>query len=231
MTRNFLENPSSMPESYKVVLMCIVKKGPQIKYEIEKETKVNRATVYKAVERFVAAGALEARKIGVARTGLQITRYDLTLLGLCMALDISPTRHYGVILNKWGHLDPVLLGRWEYFFNKVGEEQATQNLFQAAYVALKSVSKKEDFPQKAVQELFEYFEQKILYPKVEGRERLNQQLVFDKEQLKKWAEAFRGDPKLKRLAVNYVKQKAEIFWAGVGFITDLEKEILGKVVY
>jgi len=110
-----LKDRLHMTESQKKVLLQIAKKGPQTKYNVEKETKVNHASVHEAVQHFLHARIFQGEKVGVARTGLPKTKYKLTFLGVCLAMIVADSQDYDNITMNWGFLFPQVLGKWKHF--------------------------------------------------------------------------------------------------------------------
>jgi hypothetical protein len=99
-----------IPESYKKVLLQIAKEGPQTKYEIEKKTTVNHASIHDAVKYFIATKAFEGKKVGFTRTGQAKTKYKITLKGLCNTLADSDQLWWDMdkYAERWSGWLPIL---------------------------------------------------------------------------------------------------------------------------
>ena len=203
----------SITESLKKVLLQIAKEGPQTKYKIEKYTKVNHASIHEAVKNLVNAGVLEGEQIGKTRIGLPKTQYRLTFYGLCIALSVAEPKDYDKIIQKWKHLEPLLLGRWAYFKQKIGRKEAEDFIFQAS-----SAVKEYGSPEKAI----ECFTNTAMWRLIE----------WDPEQYKregpkpgfeKWIEAFRADPQLKKLAEKYIAEQLETARANMKWFLSLKR--------
>lgn len=194
------EKRQPIPQTYKKVLLQIAKEGPQTKYDVEKKTKVNHASIHEAVKHFLKAGALEGKKVGVTRTGQAKIKYGLTLLGLCLTVQTADSRDYDEVILKWKHFLPLVFGKWNHFKSAgLGEERI-----------------------KAINWLIG----QILYWGVAGLEKLAQidQLQFETEKWVMeqffvyvftlqtppvktlWMKAFRSDEQLRQWAINSLKQ-------------------------
>jgi DNA-binding MarR family transcriptional regulator len=171
-----------IPESQKRVLIQIAEKGPQTKYEIEKQTGVNHASIHEIVNAFVKAGLLKDRKTGVTRVGLPKRTYSLTLHGLCAVIG-HLKEHSLEIIEKWAHLEPVFFGRSKYLMEKVGKEEV-QRVFRTAARQEFDFNMK-NVPYNVLSELF--FD------------------PHDPSDLADWIEAFSGDPELRRLGIEYLE--------------------------
>jgi hypothetical protein len=121
----------------------VAEEGPQTKYEVEKKTKVNHASVHEAVKHLLDMGAFEGEKVGITRVGLSKVKYKLTFFGFCAAALSPVPKNYRKIAENWGHLEPLMLGKWNYFVQKVGKDEAEDFLYGGACV-VKRICKPEE---------------------------------------------------------------------------------------
>lgn len=196
-----------MPGSHKKVLVYIALEGPKTKYDIEKGTKINHASIFQAVKNFLDSGALEGEVIGTTRTGLPKTNFGLTFLGLVMALQITDIRNYKKIIHKWRNLEPILFGRWNYFEEIVGRKETEEFFYKSVRFASIRSSKPEDimedFRADAVVGHFAKFREEIfdvdpeVFPEF-GYEQSNRKQRRQKYThiFEKWIDAFRADSQL-----------------------------------
>jgi hypothetical protein len=156
---------------------------------------------------------LEGEQIGTTRVGLPKILYKLTFFGLCMALKYAESNDYERIIQKWRHLDPVLLGRWEYFKQKVGRLEAelfVQLSVSNMRLTIDRQKAWEWFKDEAIWGLFKHYEEgsKRENPEFERNyERLHGQ--SPKQDFEKWMEAFQADPQLKKFAMEYIERNLE----------------------
>ena len=215
-----------LPESYKKVFLHIAKNKPQIKYEIEKTSKINRAIVYPAVKELVKIGAIEGKEIGTSRAGLPITQYKLTLLGLCIALSIANGEDYREISHNWGYLEPTILDRWTYFEMKLGKEEAA-SFFRGVNADTAVVKENEKFGQGLIQDIFSYYEKEMFRVRTEIVEKYRQGWLSDlQRELRLWIKAFRDDPELKELAASALKRKLDRISEEKRFVSELMQGIM-----
>jgi predicted transcriptional regulator len=109
------EKRQHIPESYKKVLLQVAKEGPQTKYDIEKKTKVNHASVHEAIKYFVKVGDVEGKKVGVTRTGQAKIIYELTFSGIWQIVKIIDPKDYDEVFPKLKSFLPLIFGKWSYF--------------------------------------------------------------------------------------------------------------------
>ena len=189
--------------------------GPKTKYDVEKGTKVNHASVFEAVNNLHKLGALEGQIIGTTRTGLPKTNFGLTFFGLITVLKNIDVKNYKKIIHNWKHLEPILFGRWNYFEEKVGRKE-TENFFyqsvRSMFSPRKSEEMLEDFRGSAIVGHFAMFREEIfdcdpeVFPE-SGYEQSDQIQRRQKQvhTFEKWIETFKGDSKL----MEYVQQIIE----------------------
>ncbi|MGQ9642194.1 MAG: hypothetical protein ACUVUF_08815 [Candidatus Bathycorpusculaceae bacterium] len=198
----------SITESLKKVLLQIANEGPQTKYRIEKYTKVNHASIHEAVKNLVNAGVLEGEHIGTTRIGLPKTQYKLTFYGLCIALAVAKREDYDKIIQKWKHLEPLLLGRWAHLKQKIGRKEAEDFIFHAS-----SAVKEYSSPEKAMEDFTNTAMWRIIELDPEGPQ----------PSFEKWIEAFKADPQLKRLAVRYIDEQLVCARANMKWFSSLKR--------
>lgn len=138
-------------------------KEPQTKYQIQKNTKINHASVCEAVDTLLKLGALEGERIGKTRTGQPMTKYSLTLSGVGLALSrcdqkngLVDVRIYPAVASKWSSEEPILLGKYHYLTTKLGEDVAKAILFSNAWhMAGESDWEIDDLRVHAIDEMFQ----------------------------------------------------------------------------
>ena len=117
-----------IPASFKKVLLQIAREGPQTKYDIEKKTKVNHASVHDAIKHFIKTGVLEGEKVGITRTGQAKTKYKITFAGIWPIIEVIESKQYDEIFPKLKHFLPLLFGKWIYFRNHGLSEELVKAL-------------------------------------------------------------------------------------------------------
>jgi len=224
-----------LPESHKKVLLGIAKKGPQTKYKIEKETKVNHASTHEAVKNLLNMGMLEGEEVGTTRVGLPKTEYKLTFFGFYMALKNADGEDYGQIIKKWRYLEPLLLGKWDYFVQKVGKEQTKNFLLLNDYFVKKGWRKSSDYflfcgsktiiaRSSKLEEIIEAFRKNLVSDLFEWFSRpvyIDEESFWDAEEyeqawgekprqtFEKWIDAFNGDPQLRKYDEEYISDRLD----------------------
>ena len=178
------------PENYVRVLLHIAIGGPKTKYQIEKETKLNHATIHEAIRVLLAHKQIRGKVVGTTRVGLPKTEYGLTPRGLFEAIEVAKAEYTEKIVQKWKHIEPILVGKWDYLVKKVGIRKV-RKLFRDA-------ARYSDFDWLWTDENVEEFIDTIVL------------LLFgpasevDDEDLEKWIRAFRGNTKLREYAEDYI---------------------------
>lgn len=203
-----------LPQSLQKVLLEIAKEGPETKYQVEKATKVNHASVHENVKKLLSWGAVEGEEIGITRTGQPKISYKLTFWGFCLAIRTADIGDIDKIVKKWRHLEPLMLGKWEYFKEKIGVKEAEDFLVRGARtrfgLKLKSIGP-EEFRVGAVRELFVWHKKALAcgdrdfqvdYEKEYGRS--------PKQSFERWLEAFKDDPELNDYALKYVEGRLKL---------------------
>jgi len=130
------------------VLKTLALKGPSKKYSIEKNTSLSHGTVHETVKRLFQDERLQVLSEGKWRTGLPTRTYGLTLSGLALAFeDDDVYKRVDDVVERWKHLHPPVLGKWEYFKQRgLGGEakellQIGASLFNV-YLAAKTLEKR-----------------------------------------------------------------------------------------
>jgi hypothetical protein len=85
MKRLISTDQTRIPEIQRKILSYLAMKGPQTKYKIEKETRINHASVHETVEKLKILGIIKGENIGQTRTGLKKVKYWLTAKALIYA--------------------------------------------------------------------------------------------------------------------------------------------------
>jgi len=215
-----------IPESHKKVLFYIAKTGAKTKYEIEKGTRINHASIHEAVKNLVKTGALQGDQIGTTRIGLPKIKYKLTFFGLCLSMQIANSRDYDEIIVNWKNLAPLLFGKWEYFKEKVGRKEAED--FFARATDVKKPTEAEDTLRNAICQTFELYqeitfgswEEKLEHKYREEMEKHGQEY---RQSFEKWIEAFRADPELKKYFEEYVAFQLKIAHNQLKFAQSLKR--------
>ncbi|MFC1487075.1 hypothetical protein ACFLRN_05235 [Thermoproteota archaeon] len=233
-----------LPKSHKKVLLYISMEGPKTKYEIEKGTRINHASIFEAIKNLNKLGAIKGKKIGTTRTGLPKTNFGLTFLGLGKALQITDVKNYNGIIQKWKHLEPILFGRWSYFKEKVGRKETERFFLQSvrwSFPSSRSEEMMEDFRSEAIVAHFAMFREEIfdsdpeIFPE-SGYEQSDKKLRRLKhvQVFEKWLEAFKNDPQLMEYVRGIIgdeSRQATVMKKWVDFLkqklpnqTDIKKE-------
>jgi hypothetical protein len=208
-----------IPKTYGKVLLQIAKEGPQTKYEIETVTKVNHASVHEAIRYFLKVGELEGEKIGITRVGLPKTNYKLTFSGLCRALITAEKQDYDKIIHKWRHLEPLLLGKWEYLKEKVGKTEAELFFFRFGRLVLEIGPPDE--------EMIEVYREDIVMEILDPNPFLNANPDSDElDKLGKWVKVFQEDSDLKQRAIRCVTWRLRDSIKEVDWFRKLKRQIL-----
>lgn len=200
-----------MTQSQKKVLRYLAEKGPATKYEIEKITKVNHASVHEAIKKFLGYQFIEGETIGITRVRLPKIQYRLNFHGLLAALRIADWKDIGKIVQKWTHLEPLLLGKWKYLIEKLGRRGEVEMFLQRGAAIIHRYHHDEEiieeFREEAVRRLFDYFRVQLPTTTAEFEHDFKREFghTFE-ESFKKWLEAFREDPQLKKLATKYITE-------------------------
>lgn len=207
---------SQMPKSYIRVLLHIAMEGPKTKYRIEKETRLSHAMVHEAIAVLLDYGQVEGKRVGTTRVGLPKTEYKLTPRGLIEAIAVAEESDVGRIAQKWKHIEPVFIGKWDYFIEKVGKEKTAQMLRRAASYLdwMTAESNVELFRKEAINHVLAEYQHKLFKSlKVSS---------LEKQELEKWIETFEGDPELRRYFRNSVNETFEFLQKGMEWIQFLK---------
>ena len=108
--------------------------GPEIANKIVKRTGLAQSTVYDTLYRLRDNGCVESREIHKVGGRLGEKEYSLTVLGLSHALTLTlfKSEEWGPIIERWGHLLPLVLQKWDIFVSAGVEKAAWRNLTLAA---------------------------------------------------------------------------------------------------
>lgn len=197
------EKRQPIPQTYKKVLLQIAKEGPQTKYDVEKKTKVNHASIHEAVKYFIKVGDVEGKKVGVTRTGQAKIRYELTFLGLWRIVEIADSKDYDEVFPKLKRFLPLIFGKWSYF--------RSYGLSEELVKALNWLNKEIDYwgiggiwPQNRLHEIPEEirFDVERWVMEQFGTYVFMYQTPRTKIQ---WLKAFRGDNELRKWATKEIK--------------------------
>lgn len=140
----FQSNPDYLPKSQRNILTDLALKGPnpaklQTKYQIEKDTAINHASICEAIDKLALKGpnqALIGENIGETRCRKQSVKYNLTLYGVWAAIVNSDSKHYCEIAKEWEQSAPKLLGKYPYLFKYAGEKNANAFLHHIAVLGI-----------------------------------------------------------------------------------------------
>jgi len=117
------EHLEDMPGSCSKVLFHIARKGPKTKYQIEKEIRINHATIHESIKILLACRLVTGEKIGTTRVGLAKIEYKLTAKGLVEAIRTFKREYVEEIVHKWMYVEPLLVAKWDYFVAKLGKRK------------------------------------------------------------------------------------------------------------
>jgi len=220
--------------SERKVLVHIALTGKQTKYDIEKKTGINHASVHDAIEEFKKTGFLEGIEIGKTRTGQPKTEYSLTFYGASLALlnlDLNKRKLITTITQKWVHLEPVLFAKYSEQKKRLGEELANNFQILTAYACIinkvylnPDYLSPDDFRIAVIEALLEMArfaaeENRIHeenFPE-EAKSDAAEKCDDPEETLDKWLKEIKQDPELKGYFATYVddvyrKAAAELKW-------------------
>jgi len=212
-----LNMSQSLPESHRKILLHVAERGPQNKYRIEKETKLNHATVHKAVKNLSHMKLLQGKKVGKARTGRAKIEYKPTFLGLLYAIELSDIRrNLNKIIEKWRHLEPLILAKLDQIKQKVGDKPFEDFMEAVILYAARQVSKGEDpikdFRERAIIWWLDWLGG-IHYLMYLPKEKLELEKKYGQtveQTLEKWITVLREDPQLKKLFLKQLDE--ELTW-------------------
>jgi len=206
-----------MPESYKKVLLHIAQEGPKTKYQIEKETRLSHATVHEAIYVLSNYGQIEGKTVGTTRVGLPKTQYSLTPRGLIEA--ILEVEDMGKIIQKWKHIEPVIIGKWNELVEKIGKKNAEKIIIHASSYLdwITAGSNVETFREHAIELFFreyayELFETKTSNPSA-------------KQELENLITALKTDEQLKHYARKYIAERMNTLRKELECVQCLEKKL------
>ena len=228
--------------SHKKVLLYVASYGPNIKYKIEKGSKVNRSLVHQIVNEFVAAEIFSSKIVGKSRVGLPITEYGLTFYGLCLSLELNnypetpgffngaSANSFSTILEKWRYLEPLILGNCRYFCEKLGRDRALSGLFHCVYgLDRESENPKSpySFVQQAIGHTLDYYENQIrrLSLLAQTDQRKQAMVNYHITERNKWLDAFLQDTNLNPFVKAYIDDKIRLLNKSLNYLNDLKQMV------
>jgi len=207
--------------SQKKVLFYIALKGtPQTKYSIEKETKINHASVLEAVNELEKKGALKGEKIGQSRAGQDIKKFVLTRQGAFLAIkqfhfwplhpkEKGNAESIGKVADSWQSLEPILFSKWRYFEKELGQGVGIAFLVLSAFYIDNDENLEED-RDTVIKECFESLENAInYYDYIKDDQKMLDDYTKNygrnaEASLDAWVKVIRQDSDLKKYFVNYL---------------------------
>lgn len=222
---------ASLPGTQLDILKYLALLGPepdkkQTKYKIQIETKINHASVSEATSKLTEMKALKSEYVGTSRAHQPMFKYKPTLKGVFMSLSrcdqrdgLIDHRIYKKIAEKWSQKEPILLGKYRYLSDILGEEVAKAIIFYNAwngYAYVEECSEIAELRQVVISELFERVRRVIdqfnwsmeeletaeTYKKLYGE--ANPAVI-----LEKLIEAFTGNSELNRYMEQYLEEVFE----------------------
>ena len=120
-------------EGAKKVLLDLAKNGPASGYTIfhgNKDEELLRASVYAHLGKLAKKGLVEWQYAAPSRGFLKKKIYSLTLRGLTYVLLIEAIRPkaWKPIVERWAHLLPLVLGKWQVIVEGGNEEYVRHRL-------------------------------------------------------------------------------------------------------
>jgi hypothetical protein len=207
--------------SQRKVLFYIALKGkPTTKYSIEKETRINHASVHEAVNELEKGGALKSEEIGQSRARQAMRQYSLTRYGAVLAIlqfhfwpiaakeKAKTAKNISNVAENWKYLEPILFGKWEYLEQVVGKGVGVAFLILTAFNYDENLDPEEN-RQSIIRECFDSLENSLMYynyikPDQKALENYSQSFGSNVEEfLDSWVKAIRNDSALNKYFEDY----------------------------
>jgi len=181
-------NISSKEHSCYKTLHSIALNGESTQYELSASTGLTYAPIHEAVKVLLASNLIHETRQESFRGPLPKRFFGLTLKGLAKAVLFTAKipQDLDRIAEKWGGLLPLALGKWKYFISAGLEGQFIQAFIWVAKWILDWGYDTENFATKR----FWYY----IFVMTAGAAKA------------KWIKALRGDPELRRWAVEEMKE-------------------------
>jgi hypothetical protein len=182
------------------ILTCIAKLGkPQTKYQIEKKTRINHASLHQAVEKLKEIKAIIGKEIGKTRANQSKTAYALTFYGVSVVIMNSNSTSFPNIVQNWGFVEPILIEKWNYFEKEFGREFADTFLKTMATVCVVF----EDWTDEPPVEEFRTASISYLFEKIKDSLDASQTTI-DKNKIGCFVQAIKKDKDLRKYAEQYI---------------------------
>lgn len=114
------------------ILIDLAKNGPAVGYQVAKRSKIVRASTYNGLKQLLEQGCVESHPVPECKGFLKKKEYHLTILGLSRSLTLTSSDEWDPIIERWGHLLQLVLGKWDIFVSAGVEKTAWRNLTLAA---------------------------------------------------------------------------------------------------
>jgi len=176
-----------LPKSCVQMICSLALHGEDTQYKLRSATRLNYASVHEAIKQLLASRLIEQTRQETGPGPLPKRFFSLTLRGLATAFKTEGvSRHIDEVSEKWGHLLPLVLGKWAYFRSAGLEDEFIRAFRWVTQWILEWGYDKEAF----ATERFWYF----IFQMTAGDAKL------------KWLRALRGDPELRQWAVEEMKE-------------------------
>lgn len=213
-----LGKPNSLVHTQRKILFNIALSGkPQTKYCIEKETKINHASVYEVVTTLETQGVIESIKMQSRNPKQTMRKYSLTRYGAFLAIlqlyfwpfNPKDRNKIGDIAEKWEKLEPVLFGKWKYFEQELGKGVGVAFLVFASFYTDKDEDLEDD-RYNVISECFEQLENMIsqYYDAANNPKTMENYLKWagrdPESSLDAWVKIIRHDRDLNKYLLDYL---------------------------
>jgi DNA-binding PadR family transcriptional regulator len=227
-----LGKPNPVVPTQRKILFNIALSGkPQTKYCIEKETKINHASVYEAVTTLENQGVIKSTETQSRNPKQTMREYCLTRYGAFLTIEqlhfwpFNPKdrNKIGKVAEKWNLLEPVIFGKWKYFEQELGTGVGIAFLVFAAFTSDKCEDLEDD-RYNVISECFEQFGNMIdqYYNAKNDPKEMENYLKWagpnPETSLDNWVKTIRNDPDLNKYLMQYLEDifeltKARLRWS------------------
>jgi len=213
-------NPRPSPRRSEV-LLYIVERGPTNTYRISEGLGIRYSTAHNAVKALEKQGFIRLELEEETEKGVTAKIYTPTLGGLCAALTLGNLwSRVDDVAEKWGNLDPLLLGKWKYMVSVASREEA----IEALKIAAKTIYEKPiiDKDGRRVMDGFPV----LHFFRTEFFDRLFHPTL--RSDVEKWIEAVQGDPELKDWVTKWLRRRIPTIVSWFYYHRELLRGIEGK---
>ena len=182
------------------ILKHIAEHGPRIEYHLYKELEYSHGTIHYVLNKLNDAGLLRVAPNGKGQTGRPVKEFHLTVYGFIKVIKYPKgLEHIDEFAEKWGHLIPLVLGKWKYF-KKMGLcKIAEERLKEAVRNIVIDIHPDEKFLQECVTLNFHHI---FFYPR--ALDGLEEWKVWNSRL--KWFDVCMKDKDLKPYIIHQLKQ-------------------------